>query len=345
MILKELPVPGFFNHDEVGTIWKVPYQDRAGDAVEWRKKHKIFPAHKDQRKIALLLVDVQNTFCIPGFELFVGGRSGHDAVDDNRRLTQFIYRNLNLITTICPTLDTHQATQIFHSVFLVNKDGDHPEPYTIVTHQDIVSGSWRFNDKLGEAINISAKYGQEFLEYYTRTLHEGGKYDLTIWPYHAMLGGIGHALVPAVEEAIFFHCLTRYSQPDIQIKGFSHLTENYSVLNPEVSQDEAGQDIAPQNREFLQRLFSYDVIIIAGQAKSHCVAWTIEDLLNEMQKTDKQLITRVYLLEDCSSPVVIPGVIDYTEHADKAFARFSEMGAHIVQSQTPIFEWPQFKNS
>ena len=68
----------------------------------------------DKLKISLLLVDVQNTFCIPEFELYVGGTSGTGAVDDNRRLCEFIYRNLNMITEICPTMDTHQAVQIFH---------------------------------------------------------------------------------------------------------------------------------------------------------------------------------------------------------------------------------------
>ena len=34
---------------------------------------------------------------------------------------------------------------------------------------------------------------------------QSGKYELTVWPFHALLGGIGHALVSAVEEAIFFH--------------------------------------------------------------------------------------------------------------------------------------------
>jgi len=30
-------------------------------------------------------------------------------------------------------------------------------------------------------------------------------------------------------------------------------------------------------------------------------------------------VEKVYLLEDCTSPVVIPGVIDYTDLADAAF--------------------------
>ena len=49
----------------------------------------------------------------------------------------------------------------------------------------------------------------EHLRAYVEALAAGGKYDLTIWPFHAMLGGIGHALVSAVEEALFFHAIAR----------------------------------------------------------------------------------------------------------------------------------------
>ena len=90
-------------------------------------QHQISPASTDEYKIGLLAIDVQNSFCIPGFELFVGGNSGQGAVEDNQRLCEFIYRNLSSITHICATLDTHHAMQIFHSVFLVNEQGEHPQ--------------------------------------------------------------------------------------------------------------------------------------------------------------------------------------------------------------------------
>jgi nicotinamidase-related amidase len=232
MAKHQLPIPPHFDSEKVGEVWKVPYQQRAQDAKKWAKEHRLKPASRDKLKISLLLVDVQNTFCIPNFELFVGGATGTGAVDDNHRLCQFIYHNLDVITEICPTMDTHQAMQIFHSIFLVNNQGDHPEPYTLITPEDIEKGAWRFNPELFSSLDIDETYGHEYLRHYTRTLNEGGKYDLTIWPYHAMLGGIGHALVSAVEEAIFFHSIARYSQPDFQVKGGNPFTENYSVLKP-----------------------------------------------------------------------------------------------------------------
>ena len=336
----ELPIPSHFNPQSVDKVWKVSYEARAVDAEKWAIQHNLPPASRDIFKISLLLVDVQNTFCIPDFELFVAGTSGTGAVDDNRRLCDFIYRNLNVITGICPTMDTHQVIQIFHSLFLVNEKGEHPAPFTLISPEDIEAGIWRFNSELSASLQIDKAYGQKFLHYYTRQLKEGGKYDLTIWPYHAMLGGIGHALVSAVEEAVFFHSIARLSQPDFQVKGDNPFTENYSVLSPEVLEGPTGEAIAQKNIGFIRELLNFDAVIIAGQAKSHCLAWTINDLLNEIRVSDRKLTEKVYLLEDCTSPVVIPGVIDYSEQANEAFQKFSDAGMHIVRSSDPIVSWP-----
>ena len=335
-----LPFPTHYRPELTDQIWRVIYQERATEAQAWRERHQIPPASADAFRIGLLLVDVQNTFCIPGFELFVGGRSGRGAVDDNQRLSAFIYRNLHRITTIAPTLDTHQAVQIFHSIFLIDDQGRHPAPLTLVSEADIETGRWRFNPALGAGVGLRPEDGQAFLRHYTRSLAEAGKYSLTVWPYHAMLGGIGHALVPAVEEAIFFHSICRFAQPEFQVKGDNPLTENYSVLKPEVLAGADGQAVAARNLEFIQRLLNFDALVVAGQAKSHCVAWTIEDLMAEIHAIDAGLARRIYLLDDCTSPVVVPGVIDYTETAENAFERFARAGMHRVRSTDPIASWP-----
>ncbi len=340
MHYEELPIPPHFDPRKVGEVWRVPYQERAQEAEKWARQHHIKPAAQDQFRICLLPVDVQNTFCIPGFELYVGGRSGTGAVDDNRRLAELVYRNLDVITEICPTMDTHQAMQIFHTIFLINDRGEHPAPFTLISEEDVKQGVWKFNPLAGHSLGMDEAYGQQYLAYYTHRLKEGGRYDLTIWPYHAMLGGIGYALISAIEEATFFHCIARYSQTDFQIKGNNPKTENYSVLGPEVLKDRDGRRIAQKNTRFIQKLLKFDMVIIAGQAKSHCVAWTIDDLLQGILVRDKKLAEKVYLLEDCTSPVVVPGVLDYTDQANAAFQRFAEAGMHIVRSTDPIESWP-----
>ncbi|HEY9649554.1 MAG TPA: isochorismatase [Coleofasciculaceae cyanobacterium] len=342
--IQQLPIPPNFDTAKVKEVWRVPYQVRATEAREWQQKYNIQSAAEDKTRICLLLIDVQNTFCIPSFELFVGGQSGMGAVDDNVRLCEFIYRNLAVISAIAPTMDTHTAMQIFHPIFWINPDGEHPIPAaTLITPEDIEQGRWKVNPAIADSL-VGGDYSQleQYAFHYVKTLSDAGKYPLTVWPYHSMLGGIGHALVSSVEEALFFHCIARYSQTRYEIKGNNPLTENYSILRPEVLEGVDGRSIAQKNTSLIEHLFKFDAVIIAGQAKSHCVAWTIADWLTEIQAKDASLAKKVYLLEDCTSPVVVPGVVDYTEQADKAFEQFAAAGMHLVKSTQPLDSWPDF---
>ena len=160
-----------------------------------------------------------------------------------------------------------------------------------------------------------------------QALAEGGKYELIVWPYHAMLGGVGHALVSALEEAFFFHALARGTQTRFEVKGDDPLTEHYSALGPEVGGE--------PNLELVEHLRSFDAVVVAGQAKSHCVAWTVDDLL----RLAPDLAPRLHLLEDCTSPVVVPGAVDFTPQADAAFSRFAEAGVNLVRSTEPMERW------
>ena len=332
-------LPPHFDPSRVGEVWRVPYEQRARDAAAWADEHALRPAAEDGVKVCLLAVDVQNTFCIPDFELFIAGRSGTGAVDDNRRLCEFVYRNLGEITQIVPSLDTHHAMQVFHAIWLVDEDGNHPAPYTFVSAADVAAGRWRANPAVAEELGKDPDYVARQLADYTRRLAEGGKYDLTIWPYHAMLGGIGHALVSVFEEAVFFHGIARSSNAAFQVKGENPLTEHYSILGPEVTEGPDGEELGRKNTELIEKLLEFDAVVVAGQAKSHCLAWTIDDLLEDEQLGNR-LAERTYLLEDCTSPVVVPGVVDYTDEADAAFERYAAAGMHVVRSTEPLSSWP-----
>jgi nicotinamidase-related amidase len=339
---KPLPIPPHFDDDHVGDVWRVAYAERAAAAAAWSKEHGLRPAQDDENKVCLVLVDCQNTFCIPGFELFVAGRSGRGAVEDNVRLCKFIYRNLATITQVVATLDTHRTMQIFHPLFWVNDAGEHPiGGQTIITINDLEQGKWRVNPAVAMSVaGNDYDYLDRHVRHYVRSLTSGGKYPLLVWPYHAMLGGIGHALVSSVEEAVFFHCVSRSSQPWFEVKGNNPLTEHYSVLHPEVMSGPDGETVAEKSESLIERLVSFDAVIIAGQAKSHCVAWTIRDLLGEIEARDSELARKVHLLVDCTSPVVIPGVIDFTGQADEAFREFARAGMHVAKSTEAMDSWP-----
>ena len=331
-------IPDFFDAQKVGTVWRIPYEECAKQARDFALQTGLQPASADQTRSWLMLIDVQNTFCIPDFELYVGGRSGRSAVEDNARLCEFIYRNLGNITHITATMDTHSTMQVFHAVFFVDKDGNHPAPYTDIHAEELKGGNWKFNPVLAGEFGIAPEYGQQMMVHYAEELEKKGKYALTIWPYHAMLGGIGHALVSSVEETLFFHSIARNTQYEIEIKGDKPFTENYSVVGPEVLTGPMGESLGIHNQKLIEQLQKYDRLIIAGQAKSHCVAWTVQDLLNDINAVDPELAKKFYLLDDCSSPVVVPGVVDHTDAANEAYKRFAKAGMHIIKSSQLISE-------
>jgi nicotinamidase-related amidase len=128
-----------------------------------------------------------------------------------------------------------------------------------------------------------------------------------------------------------------------EYKGDVPLTEHYSVLGPEVRTSFDNKLLADKSPKFIALLKEFDAIIVAGEAKSHCVAWTIADLLEDIRATDPALAHKVYLLEDCTSPVVVPGAIDYTDQADAAFQRFAQAGMHLVRSTEPIEQWQEIQ--
>lgn len=339
--VNQLPMPDHYDPARVMEVRRVPYREIARAARDWTLTYSLKAASTDSITVALLAIDCQLTFCHPDFELYVGGRTGTGAIDDTRRLIEFIYSNLHVISAIHPTMDTHTATQIFFDTFYVNAQGNHPVPMVAeMSPKTLQSGAWMVNPAIASRLSTEYADLQHHILHYVRELTHAGKYNLTIWPYHAMLGGIGHALVPALEEACFFHTLARSSQTSFEMKGGNPLTENYSALRPEVLTTVNNRPLAQKNSVLIDKLLQYDRLIVAGQAKSHCVSWTVDDLLSEIDARDHTLASKVYLLEDCTTPVVAPGVLDFTDQADAAYHKFRNAGMHIVRSTDPMTSWP-----
>jgi nicotinamidase-related amidase len=163
---------------------------------------------------------------------------------------------------------------------------------------------------------------------------------LTIWPYHTLLGGVTHALVPALMEAAIFHSVGRSQQTHFETKGTHAMTENYSVLAPEV-RELGGKSIGTFNAAFYRMLMEYDRIYVFGQAKSHCVLSTLADMKAHILGTDPKLADKIYILEDAMSPVPpppispLPVALDFPRIADEAMREFAAAGMHIVRTTDP----------
>lgn len=319
-----LPIPDFFDPDRVDQIYVERADDIAAKARAHRERHGVRPAARDDFRIAAFGIDAQVGFCTPGASLFVPG-----AVDDTKRTLDWLYRNMDKITGLHFSMDTHRVFQIFHPAWWSDERGESPPPFTSISAEDVRSGKW-----------IPIAHPKESLEY-TERLERANKYVLTVWPFHTLLGGVSHALVPALMEASIFHAVLRQHQTHFETKGTHAMTENYSVLSPEV-RELGGRPVGAFNAAFFKLLMEYDRVYVFGQAKSHCVLSTLSDIRDHIQRTDPALADKVWILEDAMSPVPappldpLPPALDFPRVADKAIADFAKAGMHVVKTTDAI---------
>ncbi len=103
-------------------------------------------------------------------------------------------------------------------------------------------------------------------------------------PIMPCLGGLVTRWFLRLKKRFSSTPLPRLAQPEIVIKGDTPFTENYSVIGPEVLTGPMDEMLGSTITKFIQQLQEFDRLIIAGQAKSHCVAWTVSDLLDEITR-------------------------------------------------------------
>ncbi|MFN8375657.1 MAG: cysteine hydrolase family protein [Anaerolineae bacterium] len=301
--------PEFYTPERIGQL----YTPNTAAAVDAGRSAGLRVSSGDQRKVFLLLVDVQVDFVHPDGALSVPG-----AVEDTRRTVEWILRHAGEITTIGASLDSHIPLQIFSPTWWADAQGNHPAPFTAIPSADVKAGRWQ------------PLYEHDWSLQYVDLLEESARKVLMIWPYHTLIGTPGHTLVPALYEAIAYHTSARQSQPMLLSKGSIARTEHYSILEPEVKvPNEPNGDV---NRVFLDTLAQYDLVYVAGQAKSHCVLETVASM---MRYYPPEIIARLRVLKDAMSSVAHPE-IDFDALADETFARFAQNGLRLVDTHTPI---------
>lgn len=231
----------------------------------------------------LLIIDGQNDFCEPEGALYVNG-----ADEDCRRLADFLRRKGSSIEGITITLDSHHLYDIAHPLYWIDADGNHPDPFTLITTADVESGKWK------TARPEEAGWGLD----YVRTLEKQGKYTLCIWPPHCLIGSWGTQLQKDIYTALTGWEESKLMKAEKIFKGDNPATEHYGAFEAEVPGKD--DDSARLSRKIIAKLDQADEILIAGEALDYCVANTVRQLADALPsgKTDK-----IVLLEDCCSSV------------------------------------------
>lgn len=299
--------PNFYNPARIGTLFHPDVATIAADALTANLK----PAAEDKENVHLVIIDMQVDFCHPDGTLFVPG-----AVEDIQRTIEFIYNNADRITNITCSIDSHLPHQIFSPGWWVDENGDHPAPFTLITYDDIKQGKWK-------PVVAPVKSTE-----YVKKLEADAKKTLCIWPYHTMIGNIGNALDPELWSAVFWHSMARKTQPTFLTKGSIPLTEHYSIIQPEVPVP--NHPLGGKNKPFLDTLAEADIVLIAGEAESHCVLESVEDIVEDFgHKPDA--LQKIYFLRDCTSAVQHPD-IDFHAIAMQRFDEFKKDGVNFVNS-------------
>ena len=313
--------PKYFNESDANRIYALNMPEIIKEAHEYKLKNNVKSSAIDKSKIGLFLIDVQNSFTDPNGSLFVPG-----SVESNIRIAKFIYNNVEELSTIYASLDTHFTFQIFTPLWWKNSEGMHPDPFTIISYDDIKLGKWMaLKDPVGSAN-------------YIKKLEADGKKNLCIWPMHTLMGDVSSAINSMVHSAMKFQEIVKTSIIHYEQKGTILNTENYSVLEPEVKVPVAGGTF---NTKFFNALMSVDKLYIGGFAKSHCLLETVESLIREIGNDDV-LLNKLYILEDCTDSVapILDGsgnvIVDFPKIGNDALDRWKKLGINVVKSTDPI---------
>jgi nicotinamidase/pyrazinamidase len=249
------------------------------------------------KNIQLLIIDPQNDFCdVPEAYQPIDPLSGQrvapalpvaGAHQDMLRLARLIRDGGTGLSEIIITLDSHQRLDIAHPTFWQQADGSAVAPFTQITADQVRAGGYRPRDA---AMLARARADRDELE-------ARGRYTLMVWPVHCEIGTWGHNVHADLRAAYNVWEEQQLAVVQKVVKGTNPWTEHYSAVLAEVPDQE---DPATQlNENLIRTLDAADLILIGGEAGSHCVKATTEHLVANL----KGPMSRIVLLTDAMSAV------------------------------------------
>lgn len=251
-------------------------------------------------KNAVLGIDLQIDFVNRKGALPVKG-----AEKDVVRIVSFIRKNMNSIGHISMSLDSHYLIHIAHPQYWQSDEGNHPQPFTTISYNDVESGKWK------------ALYHPEEAKCYLKALEEAGKTH-TIWNPHCLIGSVGQALHPSVSNVLTEWMQATGNLYEVWYKGSTSETEHYSIFKAEVPIKDKPE--THFNNRLIETLNAYNRVFIVGEAADFCVANSLDDIV----KNSAELAQKVIVLEDCMSWIIKdnPAAVAIFENARKHGVRF-----------------------
>lgn len=232
------------------------------------------------RKIALFTIDGQNDFMDqPNAALPVPG-----ATADMERLSTWAIANIEKFNRLFFTQDSHHLLDIAHPTWWQNAKGEVVSSFTAISHADIMAGVYAPRVHYRRSVD------------YVKQLELDGEFGHFIWPPHCLMGSWGHNFYKSVLDIIYAY-ETNGKWVNIITKGSNPFTEHFGAFRANVP--DANDYSTQLDQNLIATLMDCDEVIIAGEARSHCVANSLRQLLQEMPSLAPKLV----ILTDCMSDV------------------------------------------
>ena len=258
--------------------------------------------------VQLLVIDPQNDFVLPSGALSVGGADA-----DIDRLEAMIRRIGHKFDEIHVTMDSHHRLDIAHPLYWKDASGRHPDPFTMIGPRDMLDGVWT---------TTVAGFFRRTLDY-LEALEVSGRYKHVVWPEHCLIGTPGHNVYAPLSGTLAEWEEREIGVVDYVTKGSNIFTEHFSVIRAEVP--DPADPTTQVNTILMQYLEDCDLLAVAGEAGSHCVANTLFDIKNQFN--DVSAVRKIVLLTDAISPV--KGAIDFTALQDDMIAQMTALGMQL----------------
>lgn len=263
-----------------------------------------------KKKTALLVIDAQIDFCdVVGAALPVDG-----AVADMQKIADFV-KNQNP-SSIFASLDSHYGLDISHPAWWTEATGKNVSPFTPISSDDIKNGKY--------VARVDPKGSLAYVE----ALEKNGEFQHFIWPEHCLIGSPGHALHP-----IFFDSVNEWMKSNMKWvafinKGTNPMTEHFGIFRANVPSNDPSTQV---NQGIFKTLNDHDEVYLAGEARSHCVA----NSMKQMLEIAPQLASKLVVLEDCMSDVKgLPS--DFYTFVDGIYADAKAKGVRFAKSTDVI---------
>jgi nicotinamidase/pyrazinamidase len=283
-------------------------------------------------KAHLVIIDPQHDFmdtkaepgdpvgmAIPGGPTFRSTLPVPGALEDMERVAALIRRVGPRLDDIHVTLDSHRIVGVERPTFWRDANNKPPAPFTIISFDDVANDVWRPR---------SLHYRKRMLDY-TAALKQHGKFALMVWPVHCVIGSWGHNVVESLKVELDKWEEAQFANIDYVVKGTNAFTEHYGALMAEVpDQDDPSTQL---NSAFISTLQEADIIGIAGEASSHCVKTTVEQIVENIGDAH---LPKLHILTDCMSPVPqTPGSPDFPAIAQQFLKDMEKRGLVLSTSK------------